>query len=67
MGLFGMSLPLIFNIHATFSGALIKIKSDLFFFRKSEILLILDFELSPVIFLFNEKTLKPYILDEKIK
>ena len=31
IGLLGPSLPRMFKIHATFSGALIKIQSDLFF------------------------------------
>ena len=33
IGLLGLSKPLIFNNHATFSGAVINIKSELFFLR----------------------------------
>ena len=54
-GLFGLSPPLIFSIQATFSGALINIKSDLLFFKNLDILYILESELSPTTFLFNEK------------
>tara|TARA_B100000989_G_scaffold2766_1_gene1941 strand:- start:929 stop:1096 length:168 start_codon:yes stop_codon:yes gene_type:complete len=51
----GASLPLIFSVHATFSGALTKRKSDLFFLRCFEILFNLEFLLSPTIFLLKWK------------
>ena len=54
VGLLGLSFPLIFKIQATFSGALTNIKSEFFFLRYFEILLILELVLSPTIFSFKE-------------
>ena len=53
IGLLGLSLPLRFNNHATFSGALIKIFSILLFLSLINNLLIFDFIFSPVIFVFK--------------
>ena len=54
IGLKGLSLPLIFKSQATFSGADIKILSDLSLFKICTNLLILLFTVSPTIFGFKQ-------------
>ena len=63
IGLWGLSLPLIFNNQAMFSGAVMKIQSDLSLLRKFKTFLILFLELFPEILFFKKKNLLVIFFD----